>query len=101
MNSTNPKPLDNKENIWGWADFSQIHGKSKMDSRRAAHLVYDFVNMFQIEEFTIVASFGEWQNQRIEVVYKYPSLDSDSDVIEDDWYEYIIRGGSHIYMSGY
>ena len=71
--------------IWGWQDFSYVSGKSKMDSRRAAFQVFDFINEFGIEQFQVVSSNGDWQNQRIEIVYKVPEGYT-HDKIDDLWY---------------
>lgn len=73
---------------WEWFDFSYISSADRMDSRRAAFLLYDFINMFNIEDFKILSSFGEFQNQRIEIAYIKPSKYKD-DEIEDLWYEHI------------
>ena len=73
--------------MWGWQDFSYLGGKSKMDSRRAAFLVFDFINEFEINDFKVVRSSGDWQNQRIEIVYKIPKGRT-VEQIDDAWYEY-------------
>lgn len=77
---------DSKSTEWYWQDFNYISGKSRMDSRRAAFLVYDFVNMFNIEDFKVLSSDGEWQMKTIEIVYR---TEQDPEEIENKWYEYL------------
>lgn len=73
---------------WEWADFSYLGSEDKMWARRAAFLLYDFVNLFDIDEFKIVNSTGETTNQRIEVVYKKPDWFDDEE-IDDVWHNYL------------
>lgn len=73
-----------KFNDWMWADFNHTNGKSQTDSRRAAFWLHDFVNEFRIENFQIIGSIGEWQNQRLEVLYKIPA-GLTLDQIENKW----------------
>lgn len=74
--------------IWSWADFKYVSLKDGMDSRRAAFLLYDFLNMFSIIEFQIVSSDGNFQNQSISIVYRQP-VGYEEGEIEDIWYEHI------------
>ncbi len=73
---------------WAWANFDYISLKGGMDSRNAAFLLYDFLNMFGIKDFHIVSSNGEFQNQSISIVYIEPPKYKDGE-IEDKWYEHI------------
>ena len=73
--------------VWKWQDFNYI-AIGNTDSRRAAFLLYDFLNMFHIDKFQVIASFGEHQNQSITIVYVEPTKYRD-DEIEDRWYEHI------------
>ena len=59
-------------NQWEWMDFSYKSGKSGMDSYRAAFQVYEFITMFNIEQFAVIQQDGEAQNARIEIVYRPP-----------------------------
>lgn len=73
---------------WAWQDFNHISLKGGMDSRRAAFLLFDFLNMFHIEKFEIIESSGGFQSQSITIVYVEPAKYKDGE-IEDKWYEYI------------
>lgn len=73
---------------WEWADFNYLSLKNGMDSRRAAFLLYDFLNMFGIEKFQIVSSNGNFQNQSISIVYQVPEGYTEEQV-SDKWYEHI------------
>lgn len=77
---------DSKSTEWYWQDFNRIEGKSRMDGRRAAFLVYDFINMFNIEDFKVLSSDGEWQMKTIEIVYR---TQQDPEEIENKWYKYL------------
>lgn len=72
---------------WIWADFSYIGGKSRRSGRLAVFLLHDFVREFAIEQFEVIASFGEWQNLRIEILYRLPA-GRDEDQIEAEWADF-------------
>lgn len=74
--------------MWKWIDFSYVGKEDKMDSYRASHQLFEFINMFDIEDFKVVQQDGEWQNARIEVVYRVPNKYK-ADEVEDKWYEYL------------
>lgn len=76
--------------LWGWQDFNYLGGKSGMDSRRAAFLLYDFVNKFGVDDFKIVSTEGNFQNQALQVIYKIPKGYTD-DQIEDLWHAELER----------
>ncbi len=73
--------------MWYWMEFSRIDGESRMDSRRASFLLYDFVREYGIEHFQVIGMSSEWQNQRIEALYRLPSGMTEEQV-EDGWQEY-------------
>lgn len=75
------------KDIWSWQDFNYISLKNGMDSRRAAFLLYDFLNMFSIKEFRIIQSDKNFQNTAITIVYMEPPENKRD--IEDEWYEYL------------
>lgn len=72
---------------WYFQEFSYV-AIGNMDSRRAAFLLYDFINIFDIEDFKVIQSDGEWQKTRIEIVYKQPE-GYVHDEIEDRWYKHL------------
>ncbi len=87
---TNPSDSDVPTQTveWFWMDFEYISGKSKMDSRRAAFLLFDFINRYSIEQFQVIQTDGEWQNARITAVYQMPK-GWDEDKLEEDWADFI------------
>lgn len=78
----------NNVNLWQWMDFNYQSGKSGMGSYRAAHQVFEFVQMFDIENFVVIQQDGEWQNARIEISYK-ASGDLTIEQIEAAWYAHL------------
>lgn len=75
-------------NNWQWMDFNYQSGKSRMGSWRAAHQVFEFVSMYNVESFVVIQQDGEWQNARIEIAYM-PSGDLTVEQIEASWYAYL------------
>lgn len=75
-------------NLWQWMDFNYQSGDSGMDSYRAAHQVFEFITMFDIEQFEVIQRDGEWQKARIEIAYK-ASGDLSIEAIENAWYAHL------------
>ncbi len=73
---------------WIWMDFNYKGGKSRMDSRRAAFWLHDFVNEFGVEQFQVINTEGEFQNKRIEILYRLPS-GRNEEQIELEWADFI------------
>jgi hypothetical protein len=71
-------------NLWQRMYFSYQSGKSRMDSYRAGHQVFEFITMFDIPEFVVIQQDGEWQNARIEIAYK-GNGDLPIEAIEAGW----------------
>jgi hypothetical protein len=71
---------------WEFQGFSQV--TTARDGRRAAFLLYDFIREFAITDFHVVGSTGEFNNQRIEIVYRIPE-GRVSEQIELEWIDFI------------